>query len=471
VKQTAEENPKPKSKQLEKSVSAGSHNISRGLSLRANVSWTFVGNVINAASWLGMTIVLARLGSPEHVGRFALGLATTAPIFMFATLRLRDVQATDAKQEYLFGHYLALRLTTTFVAILTTLGVVFVSRFSLEMSLIIIAMAASKAVESIADSFYGFFMRQERLDRVAKSLMAKGPLSLVGLGTVFYATGSVFWGVIALVAVRLVILVCYDLRNVKLSFAPPSRVEEGTIATSMPAPIWDPQTLARLFWLALPLGFVTMLISFNVNLPRYFVEGYLGSYQLGVFAVIASFQKVAPTVVQAIGRSAAPRLSDYFAKKNVEAFRKLATKLIGIAVLLGGGGVVIALVAGRSILTLIYGPEYALSTLFAMVMLAAGLDYIAAILVFVITSARYFRVQLPIHVLTTGAIGLTCYLLIPSLGLYGAAWALIIGYSVRVCSSLVVALYALRVLKVETDMSPTRFEPVNERVERCISNL
>jgi O-antigen/teichoic acid export membrane protein len=239
----------------------------------------------------------------------------------------------------------------------------------------------------------------------------------------------------------------------------------------MPAPIWDPQTLARLFWLALPLGFVTMLISFNVNLPRYFVEGYLGSYQLGVFAVIASFQKVAPTVVQAIGRSAAPRLSDYFAKKNVEAFRKLATKLIGIAVLLGGGGVVIALVAGRSILTLIYGPEYALSTLFAMVMLAAGLDYIAAILVFVITSARYFRVQLPIHVLTTGAIGLTCYLLIPSLGLYGAAWALIIGYSVRVCSSLVVALYALRVLKVETDMSPTRFEPVNERVERCISNL
>ena len=63
-----------------------------------------------------MTIVLAKLGSPEQVGQFALGLAIAAPVFMFATLRLRDVQATDAKQEYQFGDYFALRLTTTVIA-------------------------------------------------------------------------------------------------------------------------------------------------------------------------------------------------------------------------------------------------------------------------------------------------------------------------------------------------------------------
>ena len=41
-----------------------------GLSLRANFSWTFIGNVINAGAWFLMTVVLAQLGSPEDVGLY-----------------------------------------------------------------------------------------------------------------------------------------------------------------------------------------------------------------------------------------------------------------------------------------------------------------------------------------------------------------------------------------------------------------
>src|SRR5690606_29728091 len=155
--------------------------LTRGLSLRANFSWTFAGNMVNAVAWFLMTAVLARLGSPEHVGQFALGLATTAPIFMFATLRLRDVQATDTEQEYLFGDYFGLRLITTLLAVLTVAAIVLVSNFQRETALVILATAGSKASEAISDAFYGLFMQQERLDRIAKSLMIKGPFSLVGL--------------------------------------------------------------------------------------------------------------------------------------------------------------------------------------------------------------------------------------------------------------------------------------------------
>lgn len=421
-------------------------NVSYGLTLRANFSWTFVGNAINAASWFAMTIVLAKLGSPEDVGKFALGLATTAPIFMFATLRLRDVQATDAKQEYLFGDYFAMRLTTTVAALAIVAGIAFIGGFQLEMALIIVAHGASKAIEAISDAFYGLFMQQERLDRAAKSLMLKGPLALIGLGIGFYLTGSVFWAVMGLVMARAVIMLGYDIRNVNLSLNSSSKQIGYLIPKSFPRPRWNAATLSRLFWLALPLGFVTMLISFNLNIPRYFIEGHLGSYQLGIFAAVAAFQKVAPTVVQALGRSAAPRLSKYFAARNARAFRKLSLKLIGIGVLLGGAGVLVALVVGRQILTLFYGPEYALQGLFALIMLAAGIDYLATMLLFVITSARYFRVQLPLHLLTTCTVAVACFFLVPSAGLMGAAMALIIADLVRMGGSLVVALHALRAL-------------------------
>jgi O-antigen/teichoic acid export membrane protein len=189
-----------------------------------------------------------------------------------------------------------------------------------------------------------------------------------------------------------------------------------------------------------------MLISFDSNIPRYFIEIHLGAYQLGIFAAITAFQKAAPTVIQALGRSASPRLAKYFAANNVSAFRKLTLRLIGMAALLGAAGVLVALVFGRQILTLIYGPEYALPGLFALAMLAAGIDYIATMLLFVITSARYFKVQLPMHLLTAGTVGLVSFLLIPSKGLQGAALALIAGNLARAGSSLVVAWHALRTL-------------------------
>src|SRR4051812_26106921 len=97
------------------------------LSLRSNFAWTFVGNVIYAGCQWGMIVVLARLGSQELVGRFALGLAIAAPVLMFTNLQLRAVLATDAKQEHAFGDYLTVRLLTTATALLVIAGIAFAS--------------------------------------------------------------------------------------------------------------------------------------------------------------------------------------------------------------------------------------------------------------------------------------------------------------------------------------------------------
>jgi hypothetical protein len=69
-----------------------------------------------------MIVLLTKLGSPEMVGQFALGLAVTAPIILFANLQLRSVQATDARQEFQFGHYFGLRLVTTGLALFSVIG-------------------------------------------------------------------------------------------------------------------------------------------------------------------------------------------------------------------------------------------------------------------------------------------------------------------------------------------------------------
>src|SRR5277367_252419 len=81
--------------------------------LRVAFSWTLAGNAIYYACQWGMLSVLAKLGNAAVVGRFALGMAITAPVFMFTNLQLRGVQATDSRSEFEFADYFTLRCLAT----------------------------------------------------------------------------------------------------------------------------------------------------------------------------------------------------------------------------------------------------------------------------------------------------------------------------------------------------------------------
>jgi O-antigen/teichoic acid export membrane protein len=73
-------------------------------------------------------------------------------------------------------------------------------------------------------------------------------------------------------------------------------------------------------------------------------------------------------------------------------------------------------------------------------------------LLFVITSARYIRIQLPLYLLTTGVVAVGCYLLVPSGGLQGAAVAIIISEVVRLVGSVAAVWHALRALRRQSIM-------------------
>ena len=64
-----------------------------------NVLWALIGNVGYTAFQWGILICIAKLGSAADVGKFALGLAVTAPVITLANLHLRVLEATDARNE------------------------------------------------------------------------------------------------------------------------------------------------------------------------------------------------------------------------------------------------------------------------------------------------------------------------------------------------------------------------------------
>jgi O-antigen/teichoic acid export membrane protein len=410
------------------------------LSLLQNFSWTLFGNLAYTGCQWAVIIVLAKLGSPILVGQFALGLAVTAPFFIFLNMQLRAVQVTDARAQFKFGDYLGLRLATIFIALNLVFILLFAMHSSLQTKLVIMFLALAKASESLTDIFFGLMQRRDRMDRIAKSMIIKGVASVAAVGVAVYYTRSAIWAAVALGLAWTAILLAYDIPN-------------GTwVARSSPRfpsealrPRWDRKTMYLLARMALPLGVVVMLIALNSSIVRYFVQGYLGERQLGIFAALAYLQGAAATIEDAIAQSALPHLSRSYASKDGGDFRALLLRLLVIGVSLGVCGVSIAIAAGRPILTIFYGPEYAAHvTVFVWIMIAIALNFPASFMLYAATAAQYFRSQLPVSLVVTIGTLLASAWFIPRYGILGAAYTLLVAALLRSALALVLLTRVLR---------------------------
>lgn len=417
----------------------------RALSLRRNFVWNLLGNVIYAGAQWGILVVLAKLTRPEIVGRFALGLAVTAPIIIFSQLQLRGVQATDAKGEYDFGHYLALRLVTTGLALLVIAAVAGWGGYGWSTALVIFGVGLAKAFESITDVLYGLQQRHERMDRIARSRILKGTLSLAVMGGVVWLSGNLFMGVLGLAATWGVVMMTYDLHNARRTLDETGLVSGDSASPVHPLrPVFDARQLVHLAWLALPLGGVTALLSLRSNIPRYFIEGHWGEAQLGIFAALAYLIFIGDTLVSAMGQSVVSRLAQYYAAGDIRKYRRLLLQLLGIGALIGCAGVLAAGVAGRPILSLLYRPEYAEHhQVFTALMCVGGVMYLASALGYGMMAARYFRAQLPLAIGVTLLTGAGSYFLIPVYGLMGAVVSLGLGSAFQVLGNGFVVAHAL----------------------------
>jgi O-antigen/teichoic acid export membrane protein len=382
------------------------------MSLRRNFVWTATGNVIYAGCQWGMIAALAKLGSPEWVGQFALAVALTAPVLLLTNLQLRAVQATDAGDEYKFGHYLAVRLVMSGAAALVITAIIFVCRLDATTALITAGVAVAKLIESISDAFYGLQQKHERMDRVSVSMILRGTLSLAAFVSLVYLRHDVLSGVLAMAAVWLLVMAFYDLPSAR------HLIQSGL------RPLWNVREMRRLTIIAAPLGVVMMLNSLNVNIPRYALQYLSGAREVGIFSALAYVLIAESAIINALGQSATPRLARHFASGERDKYWVLMKRLMLLGTAAGLVGVFIAAIGGRAILTLLYRAEYAeYLDVFMWLLLGAIFSNMTAFTGYGLTAARVFRTQVPLLVGESVVLTIGCMLLVPTFGLRGAAIA------------------------------------------------
>ena len=408
-------------------------------SLRVNIQWTLAGSVVYTLSQWGMLTALAKLGTPEMVGMYALGIAVSAPVLAFGMLQLRKVQASDAQGEFAFEDYLGLRTAATLASLLVIAACAWISGMSggagrgydTLKALVVLWVGVAKSIDSVNDIFRGLFQRHERMDLGAISLMIKGPAALFAMWIVLVWTGDLVLAVASTSAVWLLSLLTFDLPKARTLLATAGSVES---AAGRLRPRFDPRAMGRLAALSFPLGLTLLLASLQSNIPRYVLEVTRGSLELGYFAAMV-YPTVASTIfIGALGQSALPRLARSYVSDRA-AFRRLLQRLVALAALFGTAFVA-ALIAlewalrgllGQSLLAVLYSPDYApyFGDL-VLVAIASAIQLVTGIYGYGLTAARSFRLQVALAAMSCAVSALVAFILVPGGGVHGAALTVLV---------------------------------------------
>jgi O-antigen/teichoic acid export membrane protein len=410
-----------------------------GPTLRGDFFWTFLGNGIYAACQWAVLVLLAKTGSPELVGRYALAVAIATPVITFATFQLRSVQVTDIREQHSFGDYLGFRVWTMLAAMVALTIICIAFRYPAASVGLIEILGTALALEALSDVYYGRMQSRHQMDRIAKSMIARGLLSVFAMAIVFWLTKNLPLALLAIVACRLAVMLSYDMRVCDLA---DSRSDKARSGVFRPAFKWDVQ--ATLLKTAFPVGLVSVLLALNTSIPRYFIAWSVGPRELGIFSALAFFQSTGNTIVGALGQAAFGRLARTFADGNTQKFMALLMKLTCAGLGLGFVGVVVASVAGKQILGILYRPEYGeQANLLTYLMIAAGMGYLSQFFGYAVTAARIFVAQIPLSFIVGLTLTGACYLWVPRFGVVGAIWAIattmlvqLLGYSLLLLVSI-----------------------------------
>jgi O-antigen/teichoic acid export membrane protein len=302
-------------------------------------------------------------------------------------------------------------------------------RYDFAVYFVVLIVGLNKVVEATSDIGYGVLQKQDRLDKVAQSLVIRNAGALILLVAVLKLTGNLVCGVSVVGGWWLLVFLSFDRRNVKCF---------DDFVARFPL-----RTILVLLLTGLPLGIVRGIITLNANIPRYFVEGYLGTENLACFGAMSYVVVGASRASIALSHSATAPLARYYCS-NRKAYVRLLVKIVLLAFLLAGAAVLFAVIFGRSFLAFVYGIEYAKHPdVFAWLMAAAGLSMVVSMLNCGMMSARCFKSQMPVFCLTCVVCLFASWLLIPNYGMKGAAWAILLTMVTQGLGGVGVIIWAL----------------------------
>ena len=415
-------------------------------SLRRGAALTILGAGFLNLCRFAVVSLLAKFASDEVVGAYDLAnSALAAPLVLFLALELRAAYVADARRQFTFGAYRALRSAGMATAALLVLATVLWQRRGeplAALTLLMVGVGFCRAAFMQGEIYWGVFQRRERLDWIAWSSIWRG-LALVAPPAVLLPLsekGAAFDPQQAALVAVLVQLVAW----LSLTHFYDRRLALTTPALDLR---WSAADLWKLALHAAPLGLVMLIITLCESVPRWVIAATSDDDALanvGYFGALRVVTLAAGMIVVQTGTAAGNRLVAYY-QRDLRAFVRLTCVLTAVAGALGAAIVALALLGGEWFLRVVYTADYArYADEFTLLVVAQAALLLASVFGFVVTHMREFWIQVPLQLAVLAATTVAALLLIPDDPIRGGAQAALIRAGVQTALYLACVVFAVR---------------------------
>lgn len=378
-----------------------------------DASWLLAANVLRNVGLIVILVLLARFTSQEVVGRYAIALAMTTPIFTFAQLGLKGVYLT-MRRNHRFDSYLQVQVAMILLAIIVSLvfGLVFTPAAVLTVALV----ALIKAADAFSDLLAGVFQRYHRSAWIfmaylggallgsaatafALAITRELNVALGGLAVTSLLTAIVFLGLTA----RRLVALHEDSSHQELS------------------PAQDRRSILRA---GLPTGVAASILALVASMPQFFLAQSHGSAPVGHFAVLLYVVALADIFTGTLTQTWIPTARAALAGDRTAALLRTVTRTTGWWTAIFLPVTVTGLVLTWFALPILFGKDYTLDL---------GQAVPLAVCVLLFPAVHFSGTSIVVHNLYTHNLGLSlivlavcfvaCLAFIPPASIAGALWA------------------------------------------------
>ncbi len=381
-------------------------------SLKKDYIWNTIGVFAQNAISPLLLIVVTRVNGIFDSGIFSFAFSVAIVFWAFGMWGGRTYQVSDVTKEFTSHNYIMVRLILAVVMIIGAIIFITTNHYDAIKSWIIIALVLFKAIESIADSFYGILQIHGHLYVSGKSLLYK---AILGIGAFLAAEAiwhSVLVGCLGIIGVNILVLLAYDIPNVleleKLSFGVRQITRQLQAATAI---------IRR----CAPIAVIIFLTMFSLNIPRYFIDMFHED-QVGPFGIIAMPITLIALVITFVLQPNIVQLSQILEKKRFTIFNSMVTKLAAVSFGIGLVVLLVTYVLGVPLLQFVFGVSFEAYRLPLMIIVIGAIaNAIVTVYINVLTIMRYFKAQFYVLLTTNVVLVMVSAILVKQYGILGGA--------------------------------------------------
>lgn len=390
--------------------------------MKKNISLLLFASIIKGFYQWSLLILIVKFLSTEDVGYFTLAFAVTAPIFMFFNLQLKSIYVVDYRRINYSFNYFIIRIISLILALISLSIYSYFNNYDL---LVLFLVGLIKALESLFDILHADFQKKESMSFMSVSIVFQSISSLIVFTLTLYLTNSLIYSLISIIVVLIIIFIIYDLRiflninGINLEYLRFIRNNFYKMNNFI--------FIKKLLLNALPLGISVFIGSYLTNLPRIYVEKYLGVEQLAYFGAmsymaIGFFQLLLP--LQTVIR---PRLANFLRELKYKEFKYYLILSIIITLIYGLILILIFNFFGSYILTIIYNENYVdYLNILLLLLLAQTILTMSVFLNIAVQVFHIFKLQVLASIFSLCSLLLISEILIDKYYVYGATYIVLI---------------------------------------------